>query len=118
MKNSMVKCDCTMGKNTPNDEITTLRRFFIMDEKKVNSTENNNKNIGAEKATAPKKENDNKKKIRISEECHYAFEFSFFCLNAIGDIPRYFFVNLHRKEELGKSKTEHISFTDKVVLSK
>lgn len=57
-------------------------------------------------------------KIRISEECHYAFEFSFFCLNAIGDIPRYFFVNLHRKEELGKSKTEHISFTDKVVLSK
>lgn len=58
------------------------------------------------------------RKKRISEECHYAFDFSFFCLNAIGDIPRYFFVNLHRKEELGKSKTEHISFTDKVVLSK
>ena len=46
------------------------------------------------------------RKKRISEECHYAFDFSFFCLNAIGDIPRYFFVNLHRKEELGKSKTE------------
>ena len=46
------------------------------------------------------------RKKRISEECHYAFDFSFFCLNAIGDIPRYFFVNLHRKEELGKSKTD------------